>query len=382
MKLEAELRSGTVGGLTSTALKRIFDILEQPCKTGPTGVTLSRRPKASGWLAYSILAERGFDPLTFSDRYTHLDNRINKRHRFDPVGGIAAKAAVRRWLEIGDFGQLAHKCIESPSPDERHLWLRDIVLPQFFEEYPKGKIASVTCARPVRSHLALLNVLQRSQVLKTADANILKQYLGRDAMAAYGLSTPVELLWMMLSVASLFSFPDAYAFAASCEHRFFLIFITDKPIKIARDEEASYSPMDRIMPIMGNAFDANRAILRSIVGDDFLPPKLSYPFCRRQYDAHTISAFLSEYVQKLDIFLHWLSEACNFADNAGQYDLTFALQTYLTIHVLLNTTFRFIVEQRDMFARKMQFFDVLELYAGLVDCKKGQTDAWKFHLTR
>jgi hypothetical protein len=375
------LKSSALGGLTSDALKRVFGILEQPCQQSPDGVILARRSQTSGWLTYGILAESGFDPAIFSDLYSALDPRIDKRLRFDPVQGIAARAAVRRWLDAGDFGQLTHKCIERPSPDERHLWLRDIVLPAFFEKYPKGKIASVTYARPVGSHLSLLNVLQRSQVLETADPNILKTYFGRDSMAAYGLSVPAELLWMMLSFASLFSFPDSYAFVASCEHQFYLLFITDEPIRIARDEEESYSPMDRIMPIMRKAFNADREALRTVVSDDFLPPKLDYPFSRRRYDASTISAFLSVYVEKLDVFLHWLSEACNFVDNAGQYDLTFALQTYLTVHVLLNTTFRFIVEQQDMFARKMQFFDVLELYAGLVDCARGQTAAWHFHLT-
>jgi hypothetical protein len=78
-----------------------------------------------------------------------------------------------------------------------------------------------------------------------------------------------------------------------------------------------------------------------------------------------------------------MCDATNFTLSDGQFDLDFALQTYLTIYVLLNSTYRITIAQTDHFARKMGLFDVLELYAALVDCSRpgaAQTLAWKAHL--
>src|SRR5580698_6880993 len=159
MTRSAELKSSSLGGIRTEVLKGIFDILQQPSKGTPDGIILSPRSERTGWLTYGLLADEGIDPAAFSDLYIRLDPRVDRRLRFDAIQAITVKKAARRWLEAGDFGQLAYKALEMASPDERHLWLREIVLPEFFAKYPSGKVAYVTYAAPVRKYLHLLNVL-------------------------------------------------------------------------------------------------------------------------------------------------------------------------------------------------------------------------------
>lgn len=92
---------------------------------------------------------------------------------------------------------------------------------------------------------------------------------------------------------------------------------------------------------------------------------------------------MSDYVSRLNGLMRWMCDATNFRTDAGEFDLHFALQVYLSIYVLLNATYRIVTEQVDMFARKMALFDALELYSGLVDSSdmKLQAEAWKIHVS-
>lgn len=200
-------------------------------------------------------------------------------------------------------------------------------------------------------------------------------------MSSFGLNVPAEMLWLMLSFPSVLFFPEAFAFVASCEHRFFLVFVPGEAVDVSQGEEG-YAPIERLMPRLLSVLDAKNDGSPLFLHKKFVRPTRTHPFNRRNYDADAICSFLDAYVRNLDRLVDWMCEATNFVANSGEFDLDFALQNYLTVYLLLHTTYRIAIEQRDMFSRKMGVFDVLELYAGLMDCSTppAQAMAWRTHL--
>jgi len=354
------------------AVPRVDDVLISP-----------RSPGSPTLLGFRELAVAGFTTAEFTNAFVEIDPRVDPSARLDLKDRPKAKAAVRRWLDRGDFGQLAAKLLESSSPDLRHLWLREIALPVFFEKYPAGRVACVTYDEHTNGYLALLNTLKKIQVLNSSDPNVIEKLAGRSPMSSFALNVPAELIWLMLSFVSMICFPESFAFVASCEHRYFLIFVTDTPIQIAREEEERYPPVARLVPRLYSVLDSRSESSPLRLNSKFVRPDRQYPFNRRTHTPNSVVEFIKVYVTNLGSLLRWMCEATNFALPDGQFDLDFALQTYLTIYVLLNSTYRIAIEQTDHFARKMGLFDVLELYAALVDCSRpgtAQTATWKAHL--
>jgi len=131
--------------------------------------------------------------------------------------------------------------------------------------------------------------------------------------------------------------------------------------------------------------DAPRPQSAIVTDESVVQPDRNYPFSRRRYSSEELQEFLEAYVLAIDKLLRWLCEATNYVASDGQFDVDFALQTYQTVYLLLNTSVQIVTEQRNHFARKLGLFDVLEQYAALVDCRlasSGQTTAWKMHLEK
>lgn len=377
---DVPLKAAPFGNIPPDRLARGFTAIGQPVTPTADGVLISRRaPAAGSWLQFHELAAAGFDPAAFTEAYVGIDSRVNPDVHLALEGRDEAREAVRRWLDRGDLGQMSHKFLETKTADERHLFLREIVLPVFFEKYPNGKLGCVTYDERANHYLAFLSTLKKTQALNSSDPAVIQKYMGRFEMSSFALNVPAELIWLMLAFSSIQFFPDAYAFFATCEHLYFLVFITDAPIDISRGEDR-YPPVARLVPTLLSMLDAKDTPSALFVDDRFVPPTRSHPFSRRHYAADQIVAYVREYVLQIDGLLDWMYEATNFVAADGQFDLDFAWQVYLTIFLLINATFRIVIEQADMFTRKMAFFDVLELYAGLVDSGTGQTAAWKAHL--
>jgi hypothetical protein len=378
------LKSAPFGNIAPANLARGFLLMGQPATPTADGILISPRPSgAPEWLTFNEIAASGFTNADFTKAFVNIDPRIDPNAVLAPFNKKEAQDAIRRWLDAGDFGQMAYKALETSTPDMRHLWLREVVLPVFFQKYPGGRLACVTYADSVNGYLAFLNTLKKSQILNSSDPDILKEHAGKSAMSSFALNVPAEMIWLMLSFVSVVFFPDSFSFVASCEHLYFLIFVTDVPIRMSQGEDR-YKPITRLMPTLLSVLDSRDTESVVALNAEFVRPIRQYPFNRRQYGPDNITALLRDYVARLNGFLPWLCDATNFVATDGQFDLDFAMQTYLTVYALLNTTYRIAIEQTDMFSRKMALFDVLELYAGLLDCRKTATQAaaWSAHLER
>lgn len=252
---DVSFKSATVGNPDPGNLAGAFQGVGQPAKPTADGVLLSPRDPVTPLLQWHDLAARGFNPDEFTAAFRRIDPRINPERRLQPLGRQRARDAVDQWLDRGDFGQIAAKLLETSPPDERHLWLREIVLPRFFEVHPEGRLGCVTYAEFVNRYLALLNLLQRSNVLDTADPAAIKKYLAHDSMSSFQLNVPAEMVWLMLGFGTLAFFPESYSFVASCEHLYFVVFITGRPVHVGQEEER-YSPMQRLVPKTLNVLDS------------------------------------------------------------------------------------------------------------------------------
>jgi hypothetical protein len=378
---DVTIKSASFGGMDPEKLAKSFAHLQQPCKPEPDGVVVSPRVAgAKGWLECRELAAAGFTPEQFTADYVELDPEVNPDSSFE-VSSKKQEAldAVRKWLEADNFAQVCSKFIEDASPDLRHLWLRDVVLPVFFDKYPGGKLLAVSYDDHVNSYLAFLSVLKKAQLLNSVDPDLNQKLLGIDPMSSFGLNVPAEMMWLMLSFTTILPFPESLTFVASCGHRYFLVFVTDKPVTMSQGEE-QYAPIEKLMPRLLSALDSKDRKSSIIVSNKFVRPSLKHPFNRRGYSADETVLFFRAYVERLNGFLPWLCDATHFAAKDGTLDIDFAMQVYLSLYMILIMTYRIIVEQSDMLTRKMALFDVLELYAGLVNTRD-QTSAWRLHLS-
>ncbi len=210
------LASGPYGKMPPGGLAALFNVIGQPAVPQTNGIVISpRSSSAAPWLQFQELARAGYDPEAFTRAFLKVDARIDPLARLSRDGLDNARASVQRWLQKGDFGQIAAKALETSSPDMRHLWLRETVLPQFFAAYPNGRFACITYDEQLNRYLALLNTLKKSQTLNSSDPSVLTKYAARSIMTSFGLNVPAEMIWLMLSVASVAFFPDAYVFGAS-----------------------------------------------------------------------------------------------------------------------------------------------------------------------
>jgi hypothetical protein len=250
------VRSASFANMDPRGLAHAFSAQGQPALLRVDDVLISPRPgEGPAWLEFRELAVAGFTTTEFTESYVKLDPRVDPGASLDSSKRSEAKAAVRKWLDRGDFGQLAAKLLEPSSPDMRHLWLREIALPVFFDKYPAGRLGCVTYDKHANGYLALLNTLKKIQVLNSSDPSVIQPLAGRSTMSSFALNVPAEMIWLMLSFVSVACFPDSFAFVASCEHRYFLIFVTDTPIDMSQGEDR-YPPVVRLVPKLLSVLDS------------------------------------------------------------------------------------------------------------------------------
>jgi len=378
------LRTADYGHIAADGLARGFDGVGQPAAATVDRIVISPRPVASRYLTFTRIATGPYKPEAFTDAFLAIDSRVNRGLTLTDLANQAeGRAAVGRWLDQRLLHQLTHKLLTPPGgPDERYVFLRDIVLPVFFEKYPRGHLACVQYDPRINTYLAMLSTLKRAEILNSADPKVIAQYLGDSALSSFGLNVPAELISLMLSFASAIFFPGAYSFVASCEHLYFLIFVTDVPISVSQDDDR-YPPLVELVPRLASVLDAKERDSALHLSERFVRSSRSFPFNRRTYDPDSICLFLEGYVANVDSLLGWLCEATNFVASDGAFDVDFAFQTYLTVYMLLNMSYRVVFDEIDMFTRKSTFFDVLELYAALIDCSipANQAAAWAAHLS-
>ncbi len=291
----------------------------------------------------------------------------------DLDGRANARRVARERLRTGRLGDFIWP-VASAEPDYRFAMLNDILVPAFFDEHPRGEIHLVEYAPGFNRSLALLRLLQRADILKTADPETLATYLGKSAMSTFGFNVPAEALFSALAFGLSWSYPSLPGFVGSCGHERFLVFLLETPYEVKAPDATSF---DRMLPNMLNIMGEQRDT-SPLAPPDYTPPPFTRPLDRRHFTLDEMVAYLHAYVDALGETFAWLGDLDNYGKEKEPdvLDVDFAQATWLTFFVLLATQFE-IITTRVHFARKFAFFDSLELYTALITSKSSaQTETW------
>lgn len=335
------------------------------------GITIRGRGADPRGLSVRLLLD-GSNPGGFARSWSGVEPH-NPGSTMDLAGRAEARRVARERLQTGRLGDFIWP-VATAAPDHRFAMLNDILVPAFFDEHPGGQIHLVECAPGFNRSLALLSILQRANILKTADPATLQAYLGKSAMSTFGLNVPAEALFSALTFGLSWSYPTLPGFVGTCGHERFLVFLLETPYEVETPDATSF---ERMLPNMLNIM-GERIETSPLAPPDYVPPPLTRPLDRRRFTVDEMATYLRAYVDALGETFAWLGDLDNYGKEAEPdvLDVDFAQATWLTFFVLLAVQFE-IITSRVHFARKFAFFDSLELYTALVTSNFGaQTNTW------
>lgn len=273
----------------------------------------------------------------------------------DLSGRADARRVARERLQTGRLGDFIWP-VATAEPNSRFAILNDILVPAFFEEHPGGQIHLVECATSFNRSLVLLNVLQRAQILNTADPAVLSAHLGKSALSTFGLNVPAEALFSALTFGLSWSYPTLPGFVGTCGHERFLVFLLEKPYEVEVPDATAFERMlPNLLNIMGE-----RSKTTPLAPPNYVAPPLTRPLDRRRFTIAEMATYLHAYVDALGETFAWLGDLDNYGKEKelDVLDVDFAQATWLTFFVLLATQFE-IITNRVHFARKFALFDSL-----------------------
>jgi hypothetical protein len=342
---------------------RQFETSGQPASKLGTGLTCYPRPIGQEFVKFAWLADAN-SIESFESVFDTVRDAFELRNPVSSIDLIRIRAETREALREHRYSVITNRVIQLNRSDLIRA-MRDAILPIFFEEYPKGRVAVVWAAPFMHHHMTGLRMIEKFALQRSPDLQTAIKYAGsrKGSTALLGFNTPVQLVVPALQIALLAFFKSRYGFIAHNAVTYFFLFLfgQEREISVREDEylEELLIPVSTIM-------DERYAEPRQ-------GPARTYPLSRSRYSHTQYEAWLETFVKDLDATVRWISDITNFGkkDYPHEVDIHFAVGALRTLYMLLCLTQRIIVTD-NAFQRKTDLFDVVDLHSALVTTSQKQ----------